>query len=98
MRKMNNAKVLTFCTVTVLGTLALFTLGFRYAAMPESVLQGCELPQSVQAFQKPLDLGGRYGKVSVAELVQYYVANPPQATTAGAAGGLAAPVSHFGGC
>ncbi len=98
MRKMSNAEVLTFCAVTLLGTFALFLVGFRYAALPDSVIQGSKLPQPVQAFQKRLDLGGSYGKVSVSDIVQYYVANPPPETKSGSNAGLALPVQHFGGC
>jgi hypothetical protein len=44
-----------------------------------------------------VDLGGGFGRVSVIDLIGYYIENPP--ATANAAGGDAAPAARrFGGC
>ena len=94
---MNNSAVYAFCAATVLATLGVCFLGARAVMVPESVAEGAGIPQPVSAFERPIDLGGDLGKVPVSRLMEYYVANPPQAESGGT-GAPALPVQHFGGC
>jgi hypothetical protein len=95
--KMSNAQVWLFCVATVLLFLLISVVGFHFAALSADTVEAATIPQPVEAFTRPIDLGAPYGKVPVSELMQYWITNPPrQSAKAGSATG--APVSNFGGC
>jgi len=95
--KMSNAQIWLFCGGTILFFLAIFVVGFHFAALSADTVEAAAIPQPVESFTQPINLGAPYGKVSVSDLMQYCIANPPRQT--GQAGSkLAAPVSNFGGC
>lgn len=92
---MNNVKVLVFCALTLAAALAA-CFGLGHAVMvPEARVQAAAIPQPVEAFQRPIDVGAGLGRVPVSRLMEYFVAHPPQA---GGGQAPALPVQHFGGC
>lgn len=82
-----------FCSAgVVLATLAC-SVGFSLAALPPERLQAAKAPVPPEALPD-IEIPG-LGKVSVLELMGYYIDNPP--APAGAAAGTPA-VQRFGGC
>ena len=90
---MNRASLL-FCAAALAASLALCAAAFPFAALPEEVLRTQRQP--VPAERLPdIDVGGGFGKVSVLDLVGYYLDNPP----APAGSDVAVPaVKRFRGC
>jgi hypothetical protein len=82
-----------FCSAgVVLATLAC-AAGFSLAALPPEKLQAAQIPAGPEALPD-IDIPG-FGKVSVLDLMGYYIDNPPapaSATTATPA------TQRFGGC
>ncbi|MFN4148755.1 MAG: hypothetical protein ACK4E4_04310 [Rhodocyclaceae bacterium] len=83
-----------FCSVSLIVASAACIGGFQLAAMPKSVVAAAKVPVPPETLPE-LDLGA-FGKVSVLELMGYYIDNPPAPVTAGN-GAVAAP-KRFGGC
>lgn len=92
---MNNVKVLIFCAVTLAAALGACVGLARAVMVPEGRVQTAAIPQPVEAFQKPIDVGAGLGHVRVSRLMEYFIAHPPQT---GAGQGPVLPVQHFGGC
>lgn len=82
-----------FCSVSlVLGTAACVT-AFSLAALPKETLAAAKVPAPPETLRE-LDLPG-FGKVSVIDLMGYYIDNPPAPVSAG---GAAPAAKRFGGC
>ena len=91
-----NRESLVFCVLALAAALAVCALGFRWAALPTAELEATRRPAQAETLPD-VDLGGGFGKVSVIELVGYYLENPPP--PAGASPGAApAATKRFGGC
>ena len=91
-----NRESLVFCTAALIVAVAVCAVGFRLAALPRDAVDAAMRPAPAEALPD-VDLGGGFGKVSVIDLIGYYIENPP--ATANAAGGDAAPAARrFGGC
>ncbi|MFN6962030.1 MAG: hypothetical protein ACK4N6_07280 [Rhodocyclaceae bacterium] len=84
-----------FCSVSlIVASAACIIGGFQLAAMPKGVIEAAKVPVPPETLPE-LDLGG-FGKVSVLDLMGYYIDNPPAPVTAG--GGAVAAPKRFGGC
>ncbi len=68
---------LIFCTSALLGALLLAALAFPFAAKSRAVIDAARTPQAAERLGV-VDLGP-YGKVTVSELLAYYIENPPKA-------------------
>jgi hypothetical protein len=84
-----------YCLGALAASLAVCAAGFSFAAMPRDALEAAKRPAPAETLPD-IDLGGGFGKVSVVELVGYYIENPP--APAGAAGGAVPAAKRFGGC
>lgn len=87
-------EVLAFWAVSLGIALGLCATLYPYAAVPAATLSRARTPLPVEAMAD-LDLGEAYGTVSVSDLVNYYLANPPASRSAAAQD--EAP-HGFGGC
>lgn len=92
---MDNSRVLIFCVATLVLTLVVCVVLGRAVMVPEATVESADIPQSVDAFTQPINVGSGLGQVTVDQLMEYFVAHPPQSETGGAP---ALPVQHFGGC
>ena len=91
-----NRESLIFCVAALVVALAVCAVGFRLAALPRDVVDAAKRPAAPETLPD-VDLGGGFGRVSVIDLIGYYIENPP--ATPSAAGGDAAPAAkRFGGC
>lgn len=91
-----NRESLVFCTLALVIALAVCALGFRAAALPRERIEATKHPVAAESMPD-LDLGGGFGKVSVLDLVGYWLENPP--APANAAGTGSPPAARrFGGC
>ncbi len=91
-----NRESLIFCVAALVVALAVCAAGFRLAALPRDVVDAAKRPAAPETLPD-VDLGGGFGRVSVIDLIGYYIENPP--AKANAAGGDAAPAARrFGGC
>ena len=91
-----NRESLIFCTAALAVALAVCALGFRWAALPQAAIDATKRPAPAETLPD-VELGGGFGKVSVIELVGYYLENPP--APANAPGGAAGPAARrSGGC
>ena len=91
-----NRESLIFCVAALVVALAVCAVGFRLAALPRDVVDAAKRPAAPETLPD-VDLGGGFGRVSVIDLIGYYIENPP--AKANAAGGDAAPAAkRFGGC
>ena len=69
-----------FCALSLIITIGLAALGYPYAALPVEKIAMSS--QSVEAEEIPdLDLGD-FGTVSVAEILDFFIENPPLTTEA----------------
>lgn len=92
---MINRESMIFCSAAAVVTVAVCAIGFSLAALPRAAIDTATKPAAAQDLPD-VDLGAGFGKVSVIELVGYYIENPPAPQ---AAGGDAAPaLKRFGGC
>ena len=82
-----------FCSAGVVLAALACTVGFSLAALPPEKLQVARTPASPETLPD-VDIPG-FGKVSVLDLMGYYIDNPP--APAGAPGSTPAP-QRFGGC
>lgn len=92
---MMNRESLIFCGVSLVVTLAVSAIGFRLAALPGEAVVAVKKPAPAETLPD-VDLGGGFGKVSVIELVGYYMENPP--APKGSGGDASPAVKRFGGC
>ncbi len=92
---MMNRESLIFCGVSLVLTLAVSAVGFRLAALPGETVAAMKQPAPAETLPD-VDIGGGFGKVSVIELVGYYMENPP--APKGGGGDATPAVKRFGGC
>ncbi len=90
---MNRASII-FCTVSLALTAVALAAGFNLAAMPRQSVALAKTPVPPESLPD-IDMPG-FGKVSVMDMMDYYIENPPAAATAG--GGATTSVKRFGGC
>lgn len=90
---MLNRTGVIFCSVSLAITGVVCAAGFSLAALPRATIEAAKTPTPPEAMPE-LDLPG-LGRVSVLDLVGYYIDNPPAPV-----GGDAAPAAtkRFGGC
>lgn len=75
---------LFFCTLSLIVTLGLAALAYPYAALStERMAAAGQIAEAEEIAD--IDLGD-FGVVSVAEMLDYFIANPPPPPEAGAAG------------
>lgn len=91
---MMNRVSIIFCTVSLIVTAVVLGAGFNLAAMPRQTVAAAKKPVPPESLPD-IDMPG-FGKVSVLDLVGYYIENPP--ATATAVGGAATSTKRFGGC
>jgi len=91
---MMNRVSIIFCTVSLIVTAVVLGAGFNLAAMPRQTVAAAKKPVPPESLPD-IDMPG-FGKVSVLDLVGYYIENPP--ATATSAGGAATSAKRFGGC
>ena len=84
---------LIFCAFSIVITLAISTLGYPFAVVDADKLSQWRTPANAEAL--PDVNMGEFGTVSVSELVEYYMENPPAQPVPGA--GSAREV-RFQGC
>ena len=92
---MMNRESMVFCGGALALTVAVCAAGFWLAALPRAAVESAKQPAQAQTLPD-IDLGGGFGKVSVIDLVGFYVENPPAA--AGSGGDAAPAAKRFGGC
>ncbi len=93
---MMNRESLIFCASALAVTAAVCAVGYSLAALPRAAIEAAAKPAPAETLPD-VDLGGGFGKVSVIDLIGFYIENPP--APAGAAGGAAVPATkRFGGC
>lgn len=85
---------LIFCVVAILASLAASVLGFSLAALPPEAVAAARTPTPPERMGD-IDLGDNLGRVSVLDLVGYYIEHPPAPPSSG---GVPARVRRFGGC
>lgn len=90
-----NRESMIFCTLALSIAVAVCAAGFRIAALPPDAVAAAGRPVPAESLPD-VDVGGGFGKVSVIDLVGFYVENPPAA--AGAGDGAAPATKRFGGC
>lgn len=91
---MLNRTGVIFCSASLVAAIVVCTVGFQLAALPPETLAAAKQPAPPETLPE-LDVPG-FGKVSVIDLIGYYIENPP--APAGAAGAAPAAVKRFGGC
>jgi hypothetical protein len=90
---MLNRTGVIFCSVSLVLAGVVCAAGFSLAALPRETIAASKKPAPPETLPE-LDLPG-FGKVSVIDLVGYYIDNPPAPV---AAGGAAPAAKRFGGC
>ncbi len=89
-----NKTNLLFCIGLVAGSLAIFFLAFPFAAMAPEKVAFANTPQPAENMTS-VNVGEGFGTVSVSELMDYYIQNPPAPPEPGA---VMAPKIRMGGC
>lgn len=92
---MMNKESLIFLAASLAVTVAVSAVGFSLAARPRPAVEAAKLPAPAETLPD-IDIGGGFGKVSVIELVGFYIENPP--APKGGGGDAAPAVKRFGGC
>lgn len=92
---MMNRESLAFCGVSLAVALAVCAAGFTLAALPREAVEAAKKPAPAETLPD-VDIGGGFGKVSVIELVGFYIENPP--APKGGGGDASSAVKRFGGC
>jgi len=90
---MLNRTGVLFCSVSLVVTVVVCAVGFSLAALPRETIAASKQPAPPETLPE-VDLPG-FGKVSVIDLMGYYIDNPPASVAASAA---PAAVKRFGGC
>ncbi len=85
---------LLFCMATLVVSLLVAVFAFPYAALDGGTITAAQAAQPAYDLGS-VDVGQGFGKVSVEELMTYYMENPPAQASAGAG---VAPKIKFGGC
>ena len=83
-----------FCVGSLVAFVVVAWIGFPLAALDKEVVLQTQSPQPPELMPM-VDVGQGFGELPVAELMFYYVENPPAPVAAGVA---AAPEIKFGGC
>ena len=91
---MSKVSIVVFCVLTLVGSLGLCALIYPFATVSAEEAKQASTPQPMEFFDV-VDLGEDYGVLPVVELLGYYLDNPPEPPTAGAA---APRKLQFGGC
>ena len=73
---------LIFCTLSLIISISLMSYFYSKAIIPVEKMTGWTKP--VQAVDIPDITIGEFGKVSIEELIDYYIENPPLHQTNGA--------------
>ncbi len=92
---MMNKESLIFLVASLAVTVAVSAVGFSLAARPRAAVEAEKQPAAAENLPD-VDIGGGFGKVSVIELVGFYIENPP--APKGSGGDAAPAVKRFGGC
>lgn len=92
---MMNRESLIFCAAALAVSVVLSGIGFSLAALPRQVVEAAKKPAAAQSLPD-VEIGGGFGKVSVIDLVGYYIENPPAA--ANADGNASPAIKRFSGC
>lgn len=90
---MNRVSII-FCIVSLIVTAVVLGTGFNFAAMPRQAVAAAKNPVPPESLPDITMQG--FGKVSVMDMMLYYIENPPVTATAG--GGAAPAAKRFGGC
>ena len=90
---MLNRTGVIFCSVSLVLTVAVCAVGFSLAALPRATIAASKRPAPPETLPE-IDLPG-FGKVTVIDLMGYYIDNPPAPAATGAA---PAAAKRFGGC
>lgn len=91
---MMNRVSIVFCMASLALTAAVLVAGFHIAAVPRQSIATAKTPvppESLPDINMP-----DFGKVSVVDMMNYYIENPPAVTTAD--GGATSSAKRFGGC
>ncbi len=92
---MSRLSIFLFCAGSLCASVGLASILFPLAAMSPNEVSAASSPRDMQDFAD-IDMGEDYGEMSVAELMGYYLENPPAPPAAGMP--APAPKRHFGGC
>jgi len=90
---MTPGQILLYCGSCIALTAIGMTLLIHKASVSPELIARSETPQSMGRFA-PIRMGGLYGTVTVRELVDYYLQNPPPAS----GGGFTQAPPGIGGC
>ncbi len=90
---MTRAQILLYCGSCIVLVVIGMSLLMRAAQVSPQFMKRAQTPQTMGRFL-PIPMGGIYGTVSVRELVNYYLQNPPPAGSAASARRL----PKVGGC
>ncbi len=82
-----------FCSASLAVATVVCVAAFSLAALPKETVAAAKVPVPPETLPE-LDLPG-FGKVSVIDLMGYYIDNPPAPVSAG---GAAPAARRFGGC
>lgn len=90
---MINRESAVFCAAALAASLVASGVGFSLAALPREAVEAAKKPAPAETLPD-IDLGSGFGRVSVMDLVVYYIENPP----AGGAADAVPATRRFGGC
>jgi hypothetical protein len=91
--EMTPGQILLYCGSCIALVVIGMSFLMRAASVSPETIKRSETPQTVGRFA-PIPMGGLYGTVTVRELVNYYLQNPPPAQ-----GGAFVPrLPKIGGC
>jgi hypothetical protein len=91
---MLNRTGVVFCSVSLALAGVVCAIGFSLAALPRATIEAAKHPVPPESLPE-LDLPG-FGRVTVLDLMGYYIDNPPVPASVG--GGAPPAVKRFGGC
>nr|MBC8212214.1 hypothetical protein [Gammaproteobacteria bacterium] len=83
-----------FNVVSLLLCLVISVVLFPYVSLPADTLKAAQQGKPIHEFEA-VNIGPDFGAVSVADMMEYYMLNPPQKQDNASA---AVPKQHFGGC
>lgn len=92
---MINRESLIFCSAALAAALAVCAASFFLAALPRAAVEAAKQPAPAETLPD-IDIGGGFGKVSVIDLVGFYIENPP--APKGSGGDASPAMKRFGGC
>lgn len=91
---MLNRTSVIFCSVSLALTGVVCAAGFSLAALPRAAVEAAKQPTTPESLPEFTIPG--FGKVSVSDLMGYYIDNPP--APASSSGGAPVAAKRFGGC